>query len=260
MHSLTGRTIIITGASSGIGAAAAKRFARAGAQLVLSSRREEPLADLTRAIEANGGTARYLPGDVSDEACAAELVAFACRAFGGLDGAFNNAGTLGTLGPVTDLSLTDWNEALSVNLTGAFLAAKHQIPALLESAKESGGTGGSLLFTSSFVGNTAGMPGTAAYAAAKAGIAGLTRSLAAEYGPQGLRVNALLPGGTDTPMARVMNDTEETIDFVRGLHGLKRIAQPEEIAEAALFLLSPASSFVTGTAMLADGGVSIQRT
>ncbi|WP_420559557.1 SDR family oxidoreductase [Tepidicaulis sp.] len=259
MHSLTGRTIIITGASSGIGAAAAKRFAREGVQLVLSSRREEPLAELTRAIEAGGGTARYLPGDVSDEACAAQLVAFACRAFGGLDGAFNNAGTLGTLGPVTDLSLADWNEALSVNLTGAFLAAKHQIPALLESGKE-GGTGGSLLFTSSFVGNTTGMPGTAAYAAAKAGIAGLTRSLAAEYGPQGLRVNALLPGGTDTPMARVMNDTEEAIDFVRGLHGLKRIAQPEEIAEAALFLLSPASSFVTGTAMLADGGVSIQRT
>jgi NAD(P)-dependent dehydrogenase (short-subunit alcohol dehydrogenase family) len=260
MHSLSGKTIIITGASSGIGAAAAKRFARAGAQLVLSSRREEPLADLTRTIEEGGGTARYVPGDVSDEACAAELVAFACRVFGRLDGAFNNAGTLGTLAPVTDLSLADWNEALSVNLTGAFLAAKHQIPALLESAKESGGTGGSLLFTSSFVGNTAGMPGTAAYAAAKAGIAGLTRSLAAEYGPQGLRVNALLPGGTDTPMARAMNDTEEAMNFVRGLHGLKRIAQPEEIAEAALFLLSPASSFVTGTAMLADGGVSIQRT
>ena len=122
--------------------------------------------------------------------------------------------------------------------------------------------GGSLIFTSSFVGHTAGMPGMAAYAAAKAGLIGLTKALAAEYGPRGLRVNALLPGGTDTP-ANTANQPgagPEVLAFVEGLHALKRMARPEEIAQSALYLASDASSFTTGAALLADGGVSINRT
>lgn len=118
--------------------------------------------------------------------------------------------------------------------------------------------GGSLIFTSSFVGYTAGMPGMAAYAAAKAGLIGLTQVLAAEYGPRGLRVNALLPGGTDTPGATTT--TPQARAFVEGIHALKRMAQPEEIARSALYLASNASSFTTGTALFADGGVSINRT
>ncbi|TGR65997.1 SDR family oxidoreductase, partial [Mesorhizobium sp. M2D.F.Ca.ET.223.01.1.1] len=108
------------------------------------------------------------------------------------------------------------------------------------------------IFTSSFVGYTAGMPGMAAYAAAKAGLIGLTQVLAAEYGPKGLRVNALLPGGTDTPVATTT--TPEARAFVEGIHALKRMAQPEEIARSALYLASDASSFTTGTALFADGG------
>ena len=143
---------------------------------------------------------------------------------------------------------------MDTNLGSAFLAAKHQIPAMLKRG------GGSLLFTSSFVGHSASFPGMAAYAASKAALVGLTQTLACEYGGRSIRVNALLPGATDTPMGRSFANTPEKYDFVRNLHALKRIAAPEEIAQAALFLASPASSFVTGTAMLVDGGVSINRT
>ena len=166
----------------------------------------------------------------------------------------NNAGTLGDLGAVPDMALSSWRDTLDSNLTSAFLAAKHQIPALLARS------GGSIIFTSTFVGHTAGMPGTAAYAASKAGLVGLTQVLAAELGPKGIRVNAILPGGTDTPMARIMIDTPQARTFVEGLHALKRLACPDEIARSVLYLASDASSFTTGTAMLVDGGVSINRT
>ena len=132
----------------------------------------------------------------------------------------------------------------------AFLGAKYQVPAMLARG------GGSLLFTSSFVGHTAaGLPGTAAYAASKAGLIGLTKALAAEFGPQGIRVNAVLPGGTATDMAPTGDP--EARAFVENLHALKRMAEPEEIARPVLHLASEAASFITGTALLVDGGVSI---
>lgn len=118
--------------------------------------------------------------------------------------------------------------------------------------------GGSLIFTCTFVGHTVGMPGMTAYAASKAGLIGLTQILAAEYGPKGVRVNALVPGGTDTPSATFK--TPEEWAFIEGLHALKRVARPEEIARSAHYLASDASSFTTGAALLADGGVSITRT
>jgi NAD(P)-dependent dehydrogenase (short-subunit alcohol dehydrogenase family) len=158
------------------------------------------------------------------------------------------------MGATPGIVAGDWDDTLEVNLTSAFLGAKHQIPAMLQSG------GGSVIFTSTFVGYTVGFPGMAAYAASKAGLVGLAQALAAEFGPQGIRVNALLPGGTDTPMAHAMNATPEMLAHVAGLHALKRIAQPEELARAALFLASDAASFVTGSAMLVDGGISITRT
>jgi NAD(P)-dependent dehydrogenase (short-subunit alcohol dehydrogenase family) len=157
------------------------------------------------------------------------------------------------MGPTPDLSTAGWRETLDINLTSAFLAAKYQIPAVIDRG------GGSLIFTSTFVGHTVGMPGMAAYAASKAGLIGLTQALAAEFGPQGVRVNALLPGGTDTPMGRMVAHTPEIAAHVASLHALKRIATPEEIARSALYLASDASSFTTGTALLVDGGVSINR-
>ena len=254
MALLENKTAIVTGASSGIGYATARLFAREGADLVVTARNAEALSRLVAEIERDGGRAVAVPGDVRDEALARSLVATALDRFGALDVAFNNAGTNGAMGATPDISLEGWNETLATNLTSAFLGAKHQIPAMAERG------GGSVVFTSSFVGYTPGMPGVAAYAAGKAGLIGLTQALAVEFGPRGVRVNALLPGGTDTPLAEAWVATPEARAFVEGLHALKRRASPEEIARSALYLASDASSFTTGSALLADGGVSINRT
>ncbi|UTH75010.1 SDR family oxidoreductase [Chromobacterium sp. IIBBL 290-4] len=253
MAQLAGKVAIITGASSGIGRAAARLFAREGARVVLVARRAQALEALSDEIIAAGGEAVCLAGDVREEQTAAAAVALARERFGGLDIAFNNAGMLGDNAPTHLLSADNWRQVLDTNLSGAFLAARQQIPVMLARG------GGALLFTSSFVGQTAGFPGMAAYAASKAGLIGLSQVIAAEYGAQGIRANALLPGGTDTEMGRSAAPTAEARSFVEGLHALKRLAEPEEIARAALFMLSDAASFITGEAIRADGGVSITR-
>jgi NAD(P)-dependent dehydrogenase (short-subunit alcohol dehydrogenase family) len=254
MPALSNRVAIVTGASSGIGRATAKLFAEEGAKVVVAARRQLELDAVVEEIAQAGGAAVALAGDVGDPGFAEALVGLAIERFGGLDVAFNNAGTLGAMRAAPDVSLLEWEDALRINLTSAFLAAKSQIPAMLKRGS------GSIVFTSTFVGYTAGMPNMAAYAASKSGLIGLTQALAAEFGPRGIRVNALLPGGTDTPMGRMVSNTPEALAFVRGLHALKRLASPEEIAKSALYLASDASSFTTGIALLADGGVSINRT
>jgi NAD(P)-dependent dehydrogenase (short-subunit alcohol dehydrogenase family) len=250
MQALKGKIALVTGASSGIGRASAKLFAQEGASLVVTARRQRELDMLVEEIESEGGRAVAHAGDIRDEIHARTLVEIAIERFGGLDIAFNNAGTIGEMVPAPTLSLQSWNETLDTNLTSAFLGAKYQIPAMRVRGS------GSIIFTSTFVGHTVGLPGMAAYAASKAGLVGLVQVLAAEHALAGIRINALLPGGTDTPMAP---PAPEHRAFAEGLHAMKRLAQPEEIARAALFLASDASSFATGSAMLVDGGVSINR-
>lgn len=254
MKVLENKVALITGASSGIGQATAKLFAQEGARIIVAARRQKELETLVDEITRAGGKVKALAGDVQDESYAKALVALAIEAYGGLDIAFNNAGTLGASGTTSEITLDGWNNTISTNLTSAFLGAKYQLPAMLNSG------GGSIIFTSSFVGYTIGLPQMAAYSASKAGIIGLTKALASEYGPEGIRVNALLPGGTDTPMGREASNTPEAIEFVKSIHALKRLALPEEIAASALYLASDASSFTTGTALLADGGASICKT
>ncbi|MCY6382304.1 SDR family oxidoreductase [Hoeflea prorocentri] len=248
---LDGKTIIVTGASSGIGAEAARCFATEGANVVLGARRAALLEGLAGEIGRIGGQAACLAGDVGDGQYAADLVALATERFGGLDGAFNNAGIVGEMGPVPDMDEDNWQKVISTNLTSGFYAAKHQIPPIAKRG------GGSIVFTSSFVGHTIGLPGMGAYAASKAGLIGMTQVLAAEHGADNIRVNALLPGGTRTEMA---GDDPQTHEWVSSLHALKRMADPSEIAQAALFLISDRSSFVTGSALIADGGNSINKT
>ncbi|MBU3001095.1 SDR family oxidoreductase [Roseovarius nubinhibens] len=247
---LRNKTILITGASSGIGAAAALLFASEGANVVLGARRGAELDRIAGQITQANGRAVCLAGDVTDETYLGDLVDLAQRQFGGLDGAFNNAGMMGEMGPVSEMDAENWHAVLATNLTSAFFAAKAQIPALAERG------GGSIVFTGTFVGvSNGGLPGMAAYATSKAGLLGLVQSLASDHAAQNIRINTVLPGGTKTGMA---GDDPATHEFIAGLHPMKRMAEPREIAQAALFLLSDRASFVTGAPVAVDGGMAVR--
>ncbi len=247
---LDGKVIVISGASSGIGAAA-RLFAAEGARLVLGARRAQMLDALTSEIGESGGTAVSLAGDVREEAYAQALVGRALDAYGRLDGAFNNAGIVGEMGALAQMSLSNWEAVMSTNLTSAFFALKAQLPVMTAQG------GGSIVFTSSFVGySNGGLPGMGAYAASKAGLIGLVQSAAADHAADGVRINSLLPGGTVTPAGG--QDNPEFLQYISGLHPMKRMAAAGEIAQAAMFLLSDRASFMTGSPMIADGGMSVR--
>jgi NAD(P)-dependent dehydrogenase (short-subunit alcohol dehydrogenase family) len=246
MGLLDNKVAIVTGASSGIGRAAAMLFSSEGAAIVLNGRNSVALNGVLKSVRADGGQAVAVVGDVSLPETHARLVTEALRSFGGLNIAFNNAASVGPIKPLAEVELPEWDDTIRTTLTSAFLASRFQIPAMLQAR------GGSIIFTSSFVGSSVGLPGMAVYAAAKAALMGLVKGITADYGSQGIRANALLPGGVDTPMA----GDESQKAWAAGLHAMKRIARPEEIASAALFLASSMSSFVAGSALFADGGNS----
>ena len=246
MTLLEGKVAVVTGASSGIGRATALMFAEHGAAVVLTARRLARLDEVVNEIRSKGGRAYACAGDIDLSDTHERIVADATREFGGLDIAVNNAGTVGVAKPLAEIAPADWHHTLAVNLTAAYLGARSQIPAMLKRG------GGSIVFTSSFVGTSVGIPGMAAYGASKAGLMGLVKGIAADYAAQGIRANALLPGGVDTEMA----GDQSQKDWAAGLHAMKRIARPEEIASTALFLASSMASFVTGSALFADGGNS----
>jgi NAD(P)-dependent dehydrogenase (short-subunit alcohol dehydrogenase family) len=184
-----------------------------GAKVVVGARRTEELDQLVQEIAQFGGDAISLSGDVKEESYAKALVNLAVSHFGGLDISLNNAGTNSAFGIVSnDLSIEEWDNALMTNLTSVFLGVKYQLPQMLKRGK------GSIIFTSSFVGYTIGFPQNSAYAASKSGLIGLTKSLAVEYGPCNIRIDALLPGGTDTPMGREFVNTPEALEFVKSIH------------------------------------------
>jgi len=253
MGSLQDKVAIVSGASAGIGRAAALLFAREGARVVIGARRQAELDTLVAEIRAFGAEAEAVVGDARDESYAKAVAHRAVALFGRLDVGFNNVGGMTARGPSAEFALADWNAMLELNLNSAFLGAKHQLPPMVAAGA------GSIIFSSSYVGTAFGFPEAAAYSTSKAGLIGLTKALASEFGPRGVRVNALVPGSVDTPAMRAEFGSPEQQGFLASLHALKRIADADEIARAALFLASDASSFVTGSSLVADGGAGVTR-
>ncbi|WP_405817589.1 glucose 1-dehydrogenase [Streptomyces sp. NBC_01390] len=248
---LQGRVAMITGASSGIGAAAARLFAAEGAAVVLTARRAEPLEALAEEIRGLGGRALAVPGDVARSEDMARVVERAVDTFGHLDAAFNNAGYATAGLPLHEVDDATYEQTIDVNLRGVWNCLRHQIPAMLES-----GRGGAVVNTSSVAG-TAATGASAAYVAAKHAVIGLTKAAAADYGVRGIRVNALVVGSTRTEMMeQVLKQAPELEEAFAAASIQKRMADPVEVARTAAWLCSDQASFVTGAAVPVDGGAT----
>jgi 2,5-dichloro-2,5-cyclohexadiene-1,4-diol dehydrogenase 1 len=245
---MTGRVIIVTGAGSGIGQATARLLAARGARVVVADVDEAGGRGTVEAIRALDGVAAFVRTNVADEDDVRAMVGFAVAEFGALHGAFNNAGRSSSGAPLTTMSLAAWRQVIDVNLSGVFLCMKHEIDYMLSNG------GGAIANTSSGAG-VVGFPHAIDYVASKHGVIGLTRAAAADYSSRGIRINAILPGGVDTPMLNSAMGTDPVVrQAVEQGHPIGRLAQPVEMAEAAAWLLSDAASFVTGAAFAIDGG------
>jgi NAD(P)-dependent dehydrogenase (short-subunit alcohol dehydrogenase family) len=247
---MSGRVAVVTGGGSGLGRACAHAFARQGASVLVADIDADGGEETVARID---GPAGFLRVDVTQPDQVEGMVANAVATFGRLDFAVNNAGMTGASAPTADYTLDDWNRAIALNLTGVFLCLKYEIPAMIASDD-----GGAIVNMSSGAG-LVGFAGLPAYVASKHGVIGLTRAAALEYVQAGVRVNAVCPGSTRTPMLEGFMAGNEQIEkaMTAGVP-LGRLGRPEEIAEAVVWLCSDAASFVVGHAMAVDGGSVIQ--
>jgi len=250
-HRFSGRTVLITGGGTGMGKAAALRFGREGANVVIAGRRPAEIAQVAADITASGGIALAVPTDVSNPAQVAALVQTAVDTFGALHLAWNNAGVLGTFAPLQEQDMDTFDAVVATNLRGVFACLKYEIAAMLDA-----GTGGAIVNTSSWTAHGA-MPGLAAYAGTKAALDAMTRTVALEVGPHQIRINNVSPGIIATPMASgVLASAKAALPFEQQTP-LQRIGQPEDVADAVLWLLSDDARFVTGQSLLVDGGFTL---
>lgn len=246
----SGKVALVTGASQGIGATTARMLARAGAQVLLVARNREHLDDVVEEVRSAGGEASAFVADVSDPAQVAAAVTAVVERYGGLDLAFNNAGTTGTWAPVGELDIDEWQRMIALNLGGVLYGLRYEIPAMLASG------GGAIVNASSTMGIVA-PAGFAAYGAAKHGVVGLTKTAALEYAARGIRVNAIHPGFIDTAGLRAALPAEVQAEMVAKTP-VGRLGTEEDVANVVLFLLSERSAFVTGASYVVDGGFLLQ--
>ena len=244
-YDFKGQVALVTGASSGMGLAAAKAFAKAGAAVVLADVNESAVHKASTALNAAGHRTIAVICNVADETQAAAMVEHTVAKFGRLDMAYNNAGILGPMGDVTDETGEAFDEVNAVNLRGIWTCMKHE---LLQMRKQGSGA----IVNCSSLGGLVGLPGRAAYHASKHGVIGLTKSAALDYATKGIRVNAVCPGCIDTPMGAGI-DAAAMKEFLRD-RPIGRMGQAEEVAAAVLWLCSPGASFVLGVALPVDGG------
>ncbi|GAA2824845.1 glucose 1-dehydrogenase [Kitasatospora sp. CM 4170] len=245
------RSVLVTGAGSGIGRATALAFAREGARVAVAGRTASSLAETVRLIEEEGGKALAVVGDVADGQDAARLVRTTVEQFGGLDVAVNNAGILGTPGPIADTDEQDWQRLIDTNLTGTWLAMKHQITHMRANG------GGAIVNISSNLGTHLRLADLGAYAVTKAAVATLTRAAARDHIADGVRINSVSPGPVDTTMSsRPGENATEKADRMRAQVPAGRAGTVEEIAAAVLHLASPESAFTVGADLVLDGGIT----
>ncbi len=243
---LAGKVAIVTGASRGIGAAAARAFAAAGAAVVLAARDEQALAAVAQTIRAAGGQALAVPTDVTDPSSVERLIERTVDAYGRLDAAFNNAGGSGHLPtPLAAISIDDFDSAFRVNVRGVFLCLKYEIPAMIA-------TGAGAIVNMSSTAGLRSVPGIAAYVASKHGVIGLTKTAALDYAEHGIRVNAVAPGPILSERLAALRD-EQREPIIRSVP-MRRIGRPEEVGAAVAWLCSDQASFITGATIPIDGG------
>lgn len=248
MKGLQGKSIIVTGGGSGIGAAVARKLGEAGCKVTVADRNAANAAEIADAITAAGGTAQSVTANVADSASVNAMVAAAVSAYGRLDGACNAAGVPQVGKLLHEVSLEEWDGCHAVNLRGLFLCNKAEIAAMLE-------TGGGAIVNIASTAAMVGFPNGAEYCASKAGAMGLTRGAAIDYATRGIRINAVLPGGTLTPMLKGAMDADPNLEpALAAVHPMNRFGQPDEIAGAVCWLLSDEATFATGASFAIDGG------
>lgn len=243
---LAGKVVLVVGGSSGIGRATAERLAAEGAAVVIGARRAEAGEVVAAGIREDGGKAVFVRADATVEEGVAGLVGRAVEEFGRLDGAFNNAGGVAAGGPLAGLSADAWQAELELNLVSVFYGLKYELSAIAE-------TGGGAVLNNASMAGVRGVPGLAAYTAAKHGVVGLTKAAALEFAGRGVRVNALVTGNVDTPLYRGLLGAGPD-DEIEAPNPMERVAGADEVAAFAAFLLSDESRFVTGAALAIDGG------
>jgi NAD(P)-dependent dehydrogenase (short-subunit alcohol dehydrogenase family) len=247
MKDLKGKSVIVTGGASGIGRSAALLLAEAGCLVTVADWNDAGCAETAAMIKSHGGEAQWIRTDVSSESDAKALVDRAVANYGNLHGACNAAGVAAASKPLCELTTQQWHRVININLTAPFYCLKYQIPAMLISG------GGSIVIVASTA-SIAGVPLAAEYCSAKAGVLGLVRSASCEYARRGVRVNAVLPGATRTPMFEAAMKDNGLEDYFAASHPIGRFAESGEIATAIRWLISDEASFVTGLPMAVDGG------